>query len=295
MRSKLLSSFIAYIFATTIHAQANLFFEPFVGKAYVIPSKELEKGHGPHVYDNEVIGDITLEALDISKSDDNDRLFPGIKHQAKFGLVLYSKVIATETGCYAIELESDDGSKLWIDKQLIINNDRPHKMKCVVDTSYLQKGEHEVKLWYYNAYPTQYGLLMKHKFIAPDGCDVKTQLPAKPNLQTITLQSQFLFDFDEFELKSTAKQELDKLCDVLNNKAISQLTIIGFTDSSGKSDYNLVLSANRAHAVRSYIATRLNLNAVEVKTIGAGESNPVSSNKTERGRKENRRVEITFQ
>ena len=286
-----------YFINSTSIAQDALQFSPFVGKALFIPLLELEKGHGPHVYDNRVIRDIVLDSLNIPRTDDSDQLFPGMEQKASFGLVLNSTVTAVASGCYAIELETDDGSKLWIDKKLVLNNDRPHKMRKMSDTIFITAGEHLVKLWYYNAYPTEYGLILNNKFVAPNGCENKLQLTESVPLsaKTITLQSEFLFDFDQEKLKPEAITQLNDLCLALSSQSFTKLTLIGYTDSKGQADYNLQLSARRAHAVKAYIATKIDLTKVDVKIIGAGESEPVASNETSTGRQENRRVVITYQ
>jgi len=71
----------------------------------------------------------------------------------------------------------------------------------------------------------------------------------------------------------------------------AQLTVVGHTDSTGSEEYNKKLSEKRARSVADYLYE----NGVEksrIKIIGEGESRPKASNKTEEGRRENRRVEV---
>ncbi len=67
--------------------------------------------------------------------------------------------------------------------------------------------------------------------------------------------------------------------------------VIGHTDDVGDDDYNQELSEQRAQSVRDYLV-ETGVNASKIVTVGAGETMPIASNKTDEGRAENRRVEI---
>ena len=64
------------------------------------------------------------------------------------------------------------------------------------------------------------------------------------------------------------------------------------TDSKGPAAYNQKLSEKRARQVEEYIYS-LGFTG-EIKSIGMGESKPIASNETEKGRSQNRRSEITI-
>ena len=51
------------------------------------------------------------------------------------------------------------------------------------------------------------------------------------------------------------------------------------------------MSEQRAESVRNYLIGA-GVDASKMVTVGAGESMPIASNKTEEGRAENRRVEV---
>ena len=96
---------------------------------------------------------------------------------------------------------------------------------------------------------------------------------------------------DSYKLDTKSVVELTKLLDLLKNNPALRIEISGHTDNIGADDYNLELSRNRANSVYSYlIDSGINKNRLEYK--GYGESEPISSNETERGRAENRRTEI---
>jgi OOP family OmpA-OmpF porin len=77
------------------------------------------------------------------------------------------------------------------------------------------------------------------------------------------------------------------------NTRITRLLIEGHTDSVGDAAMNQVLSLKRANAVAEYLAKQGGFARSSMRTLGLGESKPVASNKTRKGRAQNRRVEIT--
>ena len=69
--------------------------------------------------------------------------------------------------------------------------------------------------------------------------------------------------------------------------------IEGHTDSVGSKATNQALSERRANAVRDYLISN-GISADRLTAQGFGEDNPIASNKTRAGRKENRRVEVNL-
>jgi len=70
-----------------------------------------------------------------------------------------------------------------------------------------------------------------------------------------------------------------------------QLTIEGHTDSIGQAAYNQKLSADRAEAVKAWLAAH-GVDATRLSGAGFGDAKPVADNATEEGRAQNRRVEL---
>jgi len=83
---------------------------------------------------------------------------------------------------------------------------------------------------------------------------------------------------------------LDVVAALLIKKNMS-VRLEGHTDNTGKPDDNLRLSKERAEAVRNYLVGR-GVKAERVETVGFGATHPMASNKTEEGRRLNRRVEF---
>jgi outer membrane protein OmpA-like peptidoglycan-associated protein len=71
----------------------------------------------------------------------------------------------------------------------------------------------------------------------------------------------------------------------------ANISIKGFTDSTGSYTYNVSVSEFRANTIKTYLAGK-GIDAKRIKTFGLGPENPIATNKTENGRRKNRRVEI---
>jgi outer membrane protein OmpA-like peptidoglycan-associated protein len=78
---------------------------------------------------------------------------------------------------------------------------------------------------------------------------------------------------------------------LINNQDLSVL-IIGHTDNIGSTEYNLNLSLLRANAIKQSLIQDYKIKPERLKTKGLGETKPLMDNKTEEGRRLNRRVEI---
>lgn len=102
-----------------------------------------------------------------------------------------------------------------------------------------------------------------------------------------------LFDLNKAELKPAGKRTVRKLADFMKKYPERRVRIEGYTDSTGKADYNQTLSEHRADAVlQELIGQGIDPNRMETK--GFGEQYPVASNDTDGGRQRNRRVEIVI-
>lgn len=118
--------------------------------------------------------------------------------------------------------------------------------------------------------------------------NVKSQQTERGLVLTL---SNIVFDVDKAELKPGASLTLNKIADFLNDYENHNITIEGFTDSTGPSPYNEALSQQRAEAVRQALMAR-GIDESRIETRGYGEQFPVASNDTTAGRQLNRRVEI---
>lgn len=109
----------------------------------------------------------------------------------------------------------------------------------------------------------------------------------------VTFESGLLFDFDSDVVKSDAKANLRELARSLGEYPGSDLLILGHTDSVGTTQYNKDLSVRRADAAARYLISE-GVDRSRVGTGGLGEEEPVISNATPEGRRQNRRVEVAI-
>ena len=100
------------------------------------------------------------------------------------------------------------------------------------------------------------------------------------------------FDFNKSTIKSEEDADLQKAIEFCKKYPASRIALVGFTDSIGKPEYNQKLSERRAAAVKDYLVKH-GVDAARIETSGRGENDPVADNKTDKGRAENRRVEIS--
>ena len=99
------------------------------------------------------------------------------------------------------------------------------------------------------------------------------------------------FDTNSFELSQLAKNEIQTLFEYLKLNTNTKIYISGHTDNLGSDNYNKVLSESRVKSVAEYLI-KLGIIEARIETFGYGNTQPISSNKTEEGRKKNRRVEF---
>lgn len=101
------------------------------------------------------------------------------------------------------------------------------------------------------------------------------------------------FDTNKSTLTYQAQANLDKLIPVFNEYDDTNIQIFGYTDSSGKPEYNLTLSERRAESVKNYLISK-GLVASRFQTSGFGIADPIAPNDTPDGMAKNRRVEFAI-
>jgi len=118
-----------------------------------------------------------------------------------------------------------------------------------------------------------------------------TPPPAAPKvIDRLTLHVNF--DFDKATIRNADTAELQKAVDFVKKYPGYEISIEGHTDSIGSEKYNQGLSERRAAAVREHLLKHGVADRARIKSAGYGESKPIADNSTEKGRFENRRVEI---
>ncbi|MDR2191940.1 MAG: OmpA family protein [Endomicrobium sp.] len=107
----------------------------------------------------------------------------------------------------------------------------------------------------------------------------------------INLSSKVLFDTGKSALKDEAEKSLNEVAQILAVYPKNKVSIEGHTDSSGNEAKNETLSLERANSVRDFFISK-GIDADRMQIEGFGSLKPVADNKTEKGREQNRRVEI---
>jgi len=111
----------------------------------------------------------------------------------------------------------------------------------------------------------------------------------KPIEQKITLH--ILYKVGSAEIDEANKAILDDLASRLMTYKDVKLEIGGYTDATGTATANKKLSQKRAQKVMDYLISK-GVEKDRLTAMGYGATNFIADNKTEEGRKENRRVEI---
>jgi len=129
-----------------------------------------------------------------------------------------------------------------------------------------------------------------------DGCPKVVKAAAPPIMAALNSKGAWVvdeayFDFDKAAVKKEAFDFLDKIAEFLKASPETFVKIQGHTDSVGTKAYNDILSLQRAQAVQTYLTDR-GVDKSRLTCEGLGFSKPVASNKTDKGRAMNRRVEL---
>lgn len=109
----------------------------------------------------------------------------------------------------------------------------------------------------------------------------------------ITFDSGILFATNSSTLGDASKHALRNFSKVLEENADTYVKIYGFTDNTGKVDYNQTLSEKRAKSVFDFL-TQEGISTKRMDYEGKGIHDPVADNSSPEGRALNRRVEINI-
>jgi len=105
--------------------------------------------------------------------------------------------------------------------------------------------------------------------------------------------SGILFDVGKATLKPASQITVAKLAGILMVFSNMNLSIEGYTDSTGSADLNMRLSMDRARSVYEFLMAQ-GISNSRMKYQGFGPENPVAPNDTEANRARNRRVEVVL-
>lgn len=119
--------------------------------------------------------------------------------------------------------------------------------------------------------------------------------PAPDREPDVTLSADALFAVNSAELGPDARSELDSLAERIRQRDdLARVFIAGHADTTGSDAINDPLSQRRADSVASYLVSQ-GVSADLIQTRGYGSRQPVASNDSADGRRQNRRVEVTLE
>ena len=126
--------------------------------------------------------------------------------------------------------------------------------------------------------------------VANSGCpEVSAEVQKTLNEYAKTI----LFDSGKASIHKQSAAVLADIIKILKEYPTAKFTVEGHTDSVGSEKLNQRLSDARALAVKDYLVDH-GIDEFRLSAVGYGESRPIASNKTRKGRAENRRVEINL-
>lgn len=124
---------------------------------------------------------------------------------------------------------------------------------------------------------------------ASSGSDAASSTEMTINEELISIGDRVLFDFDSYELTSSAKSVLNKQANFLSSNPSVRITIEGHCDERGTREYNLALGESRAAATRDYLVAQ-GVNPARIKIISYGKERPAVIGSNEDAWRFNRRA-----
>ena len=131
----------------------------------------------------------------------------------------------------------------------------------------------------------------KNNFQDEDGCPDEAFKKIELTNEQIVLKEKIHFATGKSTIMVDSYGILDEVVLALTNNPKISIRIEGHTDSQGAHDYNQKLSEARAKAVLDYLGGK-GISTNRMSAIGFGPDRPMATNNTDKGRAQNRRVEI---
>ncbi len=119
------------------------------------------------------------------------------------------------------------------------------------------------------------------------GCAEKLTVEVRENLY-------IAFPTNSSSVPDSSVKELENIARLMKEYPSTELQVFGHTDSLGSASYNMQLSDARASAVRKVLSAEYDISLTRINSQGMGETAPVATNDTPKGRAENRRVELVL-
>ena len=270
----------------------------FTGYIYYISENALKL---PDFSKLKPVGKIFTNSLNV-ENQDFEKGFPGVTDRFEYFAIDYKgEFYIKDSGIYCFILGSDDGSKLFIDDSLLIDNDYQHSLTYVYKYIWLKKGLHKIEVQYFQGPRYSVALILRYRKFEDKNFQIfnlsklyPISVNEKDSSIDISIGNEILFDFNSFELSEVAKRALKEIKRVIIDKTrLKSIIIEGHTDDIGSDEYNMKLSVNRANAVKAFLAN-IGVNSEYIITKGWGKTKTKIPNVDDDSRKKNRRIEISI-
>jgi len=128
-----------------------------------------------------------------------------------------------------------------------------------------------------------------------NGCPPKVYKLVVVKKDKIEIKQQVHFATNRSKVLPDSYELLNQVAEVMKDYPdIKKLKVEGHTDSVGSHAHNMVLSQARAQSVMAYLIDKGGVEPSRLVAIGHGPDEPIASNRTARGRAENRRTEFNI-
>lgn len=226
--------------------------------------------------------------------------FPGVTDRFEWFAIDYQgRIMLPQAGTYTFRLTSDDGSKLFIDGEQVIDNDGIHGPGAADGEATLAAGIHEVRVQYFQGPREEVALVLEW---GPDADNLRpldfaalapAQFRREGNRLRAEMSGGVLFATNSAELTPAAVTLLGEIKrTMIDPHPNGRITIDGHTDDVGADAANQALSERRAQSVVAWL-TAQGVAASRMEAAGHGETRPKVPNTSDRNRAQNRRIEIT--
>ena len=127
------------------------------------------------------------------------------------------------------------------------------------------------------------------KLKAEEEEEIKPQIAREAETKVVPQLDDIHFDFDKSDIRTDAREILQKNADWLQNNPDIKIQIEGHCDERGTAEYNLALGERRAMSTKKYLIS-LGISADRIYTISYGEELPIDPNHSEDSWAKNRRA-----
>jgi len=119
--------------------------------------------------------------------------------------------------------------------------------------------------------------------------------PVIPPRTRVTYSAESMFGFDKSTVQPEGMAALDTFSKELQGTRFDKVSVEGYTDRLGSTEYNQKLSMERAEAVKAYLVSKGGVDAAKVTATGMSEGNPITKPEDCKGNKATAKLRACLQ